>query len=230
MNEEIKKDVARAKEIVHKIDELETELETELGELLGYGEEEEEEDSAPEPIPKPKQNKCSICGESGHSKKTCLKNKTSPIRPPVSVGQAAETRGSKKRISDDIILAMMSRVDAGESIPDLCKEYKISDYTYYTRRKKLSKPVSTENKPQPVPVEKERDETPTPETPPEETPIDLYPPLSREQFTKVKQNQEHDIPKSEIAGILDVNIREVIFAFASNIYETYIEKRESGKL
>jgi len=51
MNDEIKNDIERAKEIVHQIDNLETEL----GELLGYSAEEEtEEEEAP--APKPKKN------------------------------------------------------------------------------------------------------------------------------------------------------------------------------
>ena len=87
---EEEKDVARVIEIVHKIDELKTEL----GELMGYknaGEEEEEEEEQEPEKPAPKApRKCGECNEIGHSKRKCPK-----LSAPKNVGSVEPAEESE---------------------------------------------------------------------------------------------------------------------------------------
>lgn len=44
-----------------------------------------------------------------------------------------------KSVSDDVIRLMIKEVESGRNVHDVCKEYQISDMTFYGRRKKLQK-------------------------------------------------------------------------------------------
>jgi len=131
----------------------------------------------------------------------------------IKKGKTENTPPKKKRIPDETILEIKKRVDNGELVSQIVKDYSISTVTYYTRLKKL-----TDNEP----------------TPKEPTPEERYsgevnvgkPKLiTEDEFDEIRALKEDE--KYSLSEVIDATNnfnapeKEIKRAFASGSYNTY---------